>query len=167
MDAMQGVVAEPGGTAHAAMSKEVTIGGKTGTAQVIGLGKGKGKKYMDHAWFVAVAPMDNQKIAVCVLVEHSGHGGSAAAPLAKKVIEAYMRVDEESLAEKNKLNNVTGMAAKALPNRTGAKPVKKAMRNITAAAKKRVMSNVTSHAKKAGMRPAKKTKMLNKKTEGR
>ena len=131
MDAMRGVVAEPGGTAHAAMSKEVTVGGKTGTAQVVGLGAGSGKKYKDHAWFVAVAPMEDPKIAVAVLVEHGGHGGSAAAPLAKQVIEAYLRVDEESLREKQaaalgnmtgiRMGNTTGIkAGRAFGNRTGA-----------------------------------------------
>jgi penicillin-binding protein 2 len=118
-DAMCGVVAEPGGTAHAAKSDKVTIGGKTGTAQVVGLNKGAGKKFQDHAWFVAVAPMEDPKIAVCVLVEHGGHGGSAAAPLAKKVIEAYLRVDEESQKEKQAaMGNVTGVPRPAMKNRT-------------------------------------------------
>jgi penicillin-binding protein 2 len=44
----------------------------------------------DHAWFVSYAPADNPEIAVAVIVEHGGHGGSAAAPLAKKVIETYL-----------------------------------------------------------------------------
>jgi penicillin-binding protein 2 len=43
----------------------------------------------DHAWFVAYAPAENPVIAVAILVEHGGHGGSAAGPLAKKVIEKY------------------------------------------------------------------------------
>lgn len=106
LDGMRGVVWDPGGTAHVAQSDKVEIGGKTGTAQVIGLGKGTGKKYRDHAWFVAVAPLDDPKIAVCVLVEHGGHGGSAAGPIAKKVIEAYIagadadkKDDEEAVKE--------------------------------------------------------------------
>jgi penicillin-binding protein 2 len=112
-DGMSGVVEEPGGTAHAAKSEYVKIGGKTGTAQVIALGKSRGKDYADHAWFVAGAPMDKDpKIAVCILVEHGGHGGSAAAPLAKKVIEAYLRVDDQSLAEKYGLKNMTGATLK-------------------------------------------------------
>lgn len=89
LDGMKGVVWESGGTAQSLKSDKVVIGGKTGTAQVVGLGKGKGKKFRDHAWFVAAAPVDDAKIAVCVLVEHGGHGGSVAAPIAKKVIEAY------------------------------------------------------------------------------
>jgi membrane peptidoglycan carboxypeptidase len=151
-DGMKGVVEEPGGTAHAAKSSEVTIGGKTGTAQVVGLGKGGGKDYKDHAWFVAVAPLDNPKIAVCVLVEHGGHGGSAAAPLAKKVIEAYLRVDEES--KKRALGNMTGVNARKMANTTGAgkKTAKAAkdvipFKNASGTAKK--MKNTTGVATRA------------------
>jgi penicillin-binding protein 2 len=46
----------------------------------------------DHAWFVAYAPAVKPEIAVAVIVEHGGHGGAAAAPLAKKVIEKYLSV---------------------------------------------------------------------------
>jgi penicillin-binding protein 2 len=46
----------------------------------------------DHAWFVAYAPVQNPRIALATLVEHGGHGGDAAAPLAKKVIEKYMEL---------------------------------------------------------------------------
>jgi penicillin-binding protein 2 len=42
----------------------------------------------DHAWFVAYAPADDPKVAVAVLIEHGGHGGSAAGPLASRVIKA-------------------------------------------------------------------------------
>ena len=92
-EAMQGVVNEPGGTGAAARSSTVLIGGKTGTAQVVGLKKGP--KYLtenlrDHAWFIAFAPVDKPQVALSVLVEHGGHGGSAAAPIAKNAIEAYM-----------------------------------------------------------------------------
>lgn len=90
--ALVGVVYEGGGTGSAARSGIVSIGGKTGTAQVIG-GDAKGKdlsdQYKDHAWFIAFAPQNNPEIAVSVFVEHGGHGGSAAAPIAKRVIEAY------------------------------------------------------------------------------
>ena len=56
----------------------------------------KGKKNpigddITHSWFVAFAPVEAPKIAVAVLAEHMGHGGSAAAPLAKEVIETYMK----------------------------------------------------------------------------
>lgn len=89
-EALAGVVNEPGGTAHGALSAMTVIGGKTGTAQVIGKRKGVGERFQDHAWFVAFAPVDNPAIAVSVFVEHGGHGGSTAAPIAKKAIEAYI-----------------------------------------------------------------------------
>jgi penicillin-binding protein 2 len=90
--ALAGVVADPHGTGAAARSKLVSIGGKTGTAQVISDRPGLQKEdhQEDHAWFVSFAPVDKPKIVVVVLVEHGGHGGAAAAPLAKQVIEAYM-----------------------------------------------------------------------------
>jgi penicillin-binding protein 2 len=53
----------------------------------------------DHAWFVAYAPAQNPKIAVVTLVEHGGHGGDAAAPLAKKVIERYMELQNRQPTE--------------------------------------------------------------------
>lgn len=84
------------GTATRAKSSLVTIGGKTGTAQVAALRTGPEesipKKFRDHAWFVAFAPVESPKIAVAVIGEHMGHGGAAAAPLAKEVIEAYMKL---------------------------------------------------------------------------
>lgn len=84
------------GTATRAKSSVVTIAGKTGTAQTAALRTGPEKdipkKFRDHAWFVAFAPVESPKIAVAVLAEHMGHGGSAAAPLAKEVIETYMKL---------------------------------------------------------------------------
>jgi penicillin-binding protein 2 len=92
--ALAGVVNEPGGTAHAAATPLAMVAGKTGTAQVVAQ-KVSGRKLSDetkdHAWFVAFAPVENPKIAVAVVVEHGGHGGSAAAPIAKKVIEEYLK----------------------------------------------------------------------------
>ncbi len=83
------------GTAQRAQSTLVSIAGKTGTAQVVALKDDDdksevAKKHRDHAWFVAFAPVEKPKIAVAVIVEHAGHGGSAAAPLATTLIEAYM-----------------------------------------------------------------------------
>ncbi len=75
------------GTGRAAQIKGVEVYGKTGTAQ-----NPHGK---DHAWFVAYATVDGQpsRVAVAVLVEHGEHGASAAAPIAKAVIEAVLRND--------------------------------------------------------------------------
>lgn len=88
-----GVVNENGGTGWAARSSMTSICGKTGTAQVVGSKKDslRGAMYRDHAWFVAFAPYEAPEIALSVMVEHGGHGGDAAAPIAKRAIETYMK----------------------------------------------------------------------------
>ena len=94
-EALAGVVKE--GTGTRAQSALVTIAGKTGTAQMTALRTGPEKdipkKFRDHAWFVAFAPVDAPTIAVAVLGEHMGHGGSASAPLAKELIETYVKLN--------------------------------------------------------------------------
>ena len=95
--ALWGVVNEKGGTGYILKRKEQDVCGKTGTAQVIGLPQdAKARKmrqasgdFGDHALFVCFAPYGNPEIGVAVIVEHAGHGGSAAAPVARKVIETY------------------------------------------------------------------------------
>jgi len=92
--ALSGVVNENGGTGWAAKSSMVNICGKTGTAQVVGMkrdSKYLPEMFRDHAWFVAFAPYETPEIALSVMVEHGGHGGAAAAPIAKRAIEAYMK----------------------------------------------------------------------------
>ncbi len=93
-DALEGVVTD--GTGGRAKSKLVRIAGKTGTAQTASLQTGPEeqipKKLRDHAWFVSYAPAEKPQIAVAVLVENMGHGGSAAAPLAKQMIEAFVKL---------------------------------------------------------------------------
>jgi penicillin-binding protein 2 len=92
--ALIGVTTEPGGTAHGAATPFGTVAGKTGTAQVISQkvpGQKLTEKTEDHAWFIAYAPADKPQIAVAVLVEHGGHGGAAAAPVARKVIEEHLK----------------------------------------------------------------------------
>jgi penicillin-binding protein 2 len=93
-EALKGVVNNPNGTGRSAKSDKVVIAGKTGTAQVISLGKGTHERHQDHAWFTAYAPAEAPEIAVTVLVEHGGKGGAVAAPIAKEIIEAYMRLKE-------------------------------------------------------------------------
>jgi len=109
-DALADVVTK--GTATKAKSSLVTIGGKTGTAQVAALRTGPEenipKKFRDHAWFVAFAPVESPKIAVAVLAEHMGHGGSAAAPLAKEVIETYMKLTSQVPGDTSDLSDVNG-----------------------------------------------------------
>jgi penicillin-binding protein 2 len=85
--AMLGVVDE--GTGGRSKVPGVPIGGKTGTAQVVKKGEGKGHAELkDHGWFASFAPVDNPQIAVVVLVENGGFGGLVAAPVAKAVYEA-------------------------------------------------------------------------------
>ncbi len=95
--AMRDVVRTPAGTAHRALGKASwTAAGKTGTAQVIKLSSNKINKlsdeevkrhHKDHAWFMGYAPFENPQIAIAVFVEHGGHGGSDAAPVAAAVIQ--------------------------------------------------------------------------------
>jgi penicillin-binding protein 2 len=87
--AMWGVVHEPGGTAHSAETRGLgfDIAGKTGTAQ-----NPHGK---DHAWFVCFAPYDKPKIAMCVMVENAGFGGTVSAPIARKLIKFYLTGQRE------------------------------------------------------------------------
>jgi penicillin-binding protein 2 len=84
------------GTGRRARLKNITVAGKTGTAQVVRLKQYKHLKeedipykYRDHAWFTCFAPAENPEIAVTVLVEHGLHGGSGAAPVARAVLEKY------------------------------------------------------------------------------
>jgi penicillin-binding protein 2 len=105
-NALADAVKSPSGTGGAARTPIVEIAGKTGTAQVIEMKgaylKSEQISYMnrDHAWFVSYAPAQNPQIAVVVLVEHGGHGGSAAAPIAKKVIEKYMELQNEPAGQR-------------------------------------------------------------------
>ncbi len=90
-DGMRGVVNEPGGTAYGSRLQNVAMSGKTGTAQTTSLDKGG----HDHAWFIAYAPSEEPAIAIAALVEHGGHGSSAAAPIAKAITENLFRIRTE------------------------------------------------------------------------
>jgi len=97
--ALIGVVSDRNGTGCMASSDLVSIGGKTGTTQVVGGGGDEEDipdKHKDHAWFVAFAPEEDPQIVVAVFVEHGGHGSTSAAPIAKRVIEAYFKKGVES-----------------------------------------------------------------------
>ena len=100
--ALADVVSAPRGTGGAARSQVVSIAGKTGTAQVVEMKGGYVKTEQlayfnrDHAWFVSYAPVENPQVAIAVLVEHGGHGGDAAAPMAKKVFEKFIEIQKQS-----------------------------------------------------------------------
>lgn len=93
------VAQEPGGTAYYRRSRVVSMAAKTGTAQVVRLGKNRIKAekedywFRDHAWFASYAPAEEPKIVVVVLNEHSGHGSSKAGPIAVKVIDKYFEIE--------------------------------------------------------------------------
>ncbi len=86
------------GTAHEAFNGAAyTAAGKTGTAQVFSVAqnakyneKTVAERLRDHSWFIAFAPAEAPRIAVAVLVENGGFGASAAAPIARKVMDAYL-----------------------------------------------------------------------------
>jgi penicillin-binding protein 2 len=74
------------------------MAGKTGTAQVFSVAQGKNYKSMritksmrDHAWFIAFAPAEAPRIAVAVIAENAGHGGTVSAPIARKVIDRWLQ----------------------------------------------------------------------------
>jgi penicillin-binding protein 2 len=91
-------VTEAGGTASSvARGAAYKIAAKTGTAQVFSLGQNEkydaktvSERLRDHALFIAFAPADAPKLAVAVLVENGGHGGSAAGPVARRVFDAFL-----------------------------------------------------------------------------
>ncbi len=89
------------GTARRIRLPGIQIAGKTGTAQVFSRKAGEkfnNKKLrrtlQDHAWFVCYAPAQNPKIAIAVIIEHGEHGSSAAAPVARELIHAYLEDPE-------------------------------------------------------------------------
>ncbi len=91
------------GTGGRAKLEGITVAGKTGTSQVVRLAQYRSVpedqvpyKYRDHAWFTCFAPAEKPEIAIAVLMEHSGHGGSAAAPLAKQVLEQYFNIKPDA-----------------------------------------------------------------------
>lgn len=89
VEGMWGVV-NNGGTGAGIRMVGFEIAGKTGTAQVVGLGKDVGKN-KDHSWFVSYAPAYKPEIAVIALIENSGFGGTHAAPAVRKIYDLYYR----------------------------------------------------------------------------
>jgi len=87
MDGMWGVV-NGGGTAGSIRMAELEIAGKTGTAQVVGLGKDVGEN-KDHSWFVSFAPARKPDVAMVALIENVGFGGQFAAPASRAIYDVY------------------------------------------------------------------------------
>lgn len=93
-EGLRRVVNHPNGTAYSRRLKELEVSGKTGTAQVAKMGarvksEDLPPELRDHAWFAAYAPAKDPAIAIVVLNEHGGHGGSAAAPVAMAVAKTW------------------------------------------------------------------------------
>lgn len=105
IDSLVAVVNEPGGTGYRSRLTDVTMAGKTGTAQVAKLGAVRLKTAQmsywerDHAWFASFAPAEDPELVIIVVNEHGGHGGTDAAPAAKAVFLKYFelkRLDGEA-----------------------------------------------------------------------
>ena len=98
--ALRDVVNGARGTARRSRLKNIIVAGKTGTAQVVRMKSNEELdkdeiipvKYRDHAWFVAFAPYKKPEVAIAIIVEHGGHGGATAAPIAKKIFKKYFEL---------------------------------------------------------------------------
>ena len=103
--ALSDVVNTSRGTGSNARLATIEVAGKTGTAQASKAGGERSKQHgwlrekRDHAWFVAFAPVTAPEIAIAVLAEHAGeHGGTAAAPIARKVLARYFGLQDQDEA---------------------------------------------------------------------
>ncbi len=90
-------VTQRGTAAAIGLHAPYTFAGKTGTAQVFTVAQNErynaskiNERLRDHSWFIAFAPADEPRIAIAVLQENGGAGASAAAPIARKVLDAYL-----------------------------------------------------------------------------
>ncbi len=110
--AMWSVVNEAG-TATGIRKDGFDIAGKTGTAQVVGLGKDVGEN-KDHSWFVSYAPAFNPEIAVLALIENSGFGSRYAAPAARAVYDVYFDKGPGS-EERQQIAHSTAMKSERRP----------------------------------------------------
>lgn len=90
-----------GTAAHLKKVNQIEIAGKTGTAQVYNLDKGKtGKKSLqDHALFISFAPFEQPEIVVSVIVDNGGSGSAVAAPIARDIINFYFEKNKPSMAQ--------------------------------------------------------------------
>ncbi|MBP1710022.1 MAG: penicillin-binding protein 2 [Deltaproteobacteria bacterium] len=117
------VVNEPGGTGSRALISGADVCGKTGTSQVVGLSQDARIRrlrklsaiYKDHALFACYAPMKSPEIVVAVIAENAGGGGAVAAPIARKILNAYFEGKHKGKAPQVAVNPLTdGHAAKGL-----------------------------------------------------
>lgn len=97
INAMRDVIYGRKGTAKSIRGAPYKIAGKTGTAQVIGIAQDEeydaeevAKRQRDHALFISFAPIEKPQIAVAVIVENGEHGSLVAAPIARRIMDAYL-----------------------------------------------------------------------------
>jgi len=119
-DALADVVEE--GTATRAQLGSIHVAGKTGTAQVYKRSAGvdadkQAKEERDHAWFVGYAPAEKPEIAFAIVIEHGGHGGTTAAPVARKVLEVFFgdRLPKKDLHDNDAMSDPHALEAKLAP----------------------------------------------------
>ena len=103
------VVNEPHGTGWLSRMPDVTVAGKTGTAQVIRMKSDEEEekikdedieyRFRDHGLFVSYAPAEAPEIAIAVVIEHGSHGSTAAAPVSKAILQAYFAEDDDTAPE--------------------------------------------------------------------
>jgi penicillin-binding protein 2 len=109
-EGLRGAVENDRGTAHSIKDPSLSIGGKTGTAQVARGYTSKlpdesdiPYKYRDHAWIFGFSPVEKPEIVVVALVEHGGHGGAVAGPIVRDLIKGYY-LQKEAVREQIRQN---------------------------------------------------------------
>lgn len=90
------VVNDPGGTGKSARITGVEVAGKTGTAQNWRLDEHRVKHDDNHTWFISFAPYQNPRFACCVLIQNGKSGGGCAAPVARRVLEQCLALDNKA-----------------------------------------------------------------------
>ena len=101
-EGMWKVVHEEGGTAKRARSEEIEIAGRTGTAQT------GTPNEPTNAWFVAFAPYENPKFAICIFVQNADSGGRVAAPIARRILERAWMLRQKPGFEPDRLEEAKG-----------------------------------------------------------
>lgn len=123
---LEGVVMSPEGTGRNARLEGVTVAGKTGSVQVVGLnrhrnrkGKSVSMKWQEHAMFAAFSPTENAEIVVAVVSQNDteGGGGASAAPVAKKILKHYWEL--KKIRQKQGSKNLRNVAQSTLRSERG------------------------------------------------
>lgn len=115
IQAMRAVMEDEHGTARSSgLNASYSIAGKTGTAQVVAIAQGAeydetklSEFNRDHGLFIAFAPVENPAIAIAVIVENAGSGSKSAAPIARKIMDAYLLNKLNQLASKPSVQELT------------------------------------------------------------